>query len=308
MAPGEAEYFSEVMKWGNEKPWKVLEVRLKHTSDFGPSDVITDGSGNITSMPLLIGKPCFARPEVFFRHGRRTRIFRDANGIDRLSSNHQCGRCPIGVWEACGRTSYERIQSDLSMKEAFAEWRDVCAAAFGGDLVCTGVASLSWGAFKKAIAHRGRFENSNIQAIRDAEECERLEKNERNASRKATQRAKVREACVQGIEDGSSGRSLDMERDRRREALLEVLGKRDQHPSLAKVPANKCQATAAITANAWMVREMLVGAGEVCNPGRIANYMAKNGLSEGLEYPTLKARMASDLKRITICERLGVWV
>ena len=79
-------YEKLVFHWGHIDPWGYGEgsIRLSHKKKFGAADVVTDGIGNITAMPHLLGKPCFGRPETFFRHGNRTLPY-------TLSSGRKCG-------------------------------------------------------------------------------------------------------------------------------------------------------------------------------------------------------------------------
>jgi hypothetical protein len=81
----------------------------------------------------------------------------------------------------------------------------------------------------------------------------------------------------------------------------------DQPPSRSKVTAEKRDATATITANAWAVRKLLHASGMDARPGTIARKMVDHDLSAGCSYGTLKARIANDLRRADECERDGLW-
>lgn len=302
-------YRDEVMTWGNQAPWKKLGIRVSHRVTFPASAVKRDGQGNILSMPLLPRKPCFGRPEAFFRHGRRVIQVRLPGGRSVDSSKHQCGSCPKGVWQACAETSWERVQSDPAILKAFREWRSFCQANFNGELRYTGPASLLWGAFKEAIASRGPFLSSNDEELERQRVLEQAEKRRKWVEIKRRQREAMRAQArlAKQLPDKQFVSNLISERDRRRDTLLRVLGRSDQPPSRSKVPADKRMATATITANAWAISKLLWASGEDPRPARIARLMVERGLSAGTTYPTLKARIANDLRRARECERDGLW-
>ncbi len=304
-----ATYYDSVMIWGNLSPWTKLGVRLKHQIRFDPSDVVRDGRGNILSMPVLEDKPCFGRPEAVFRHGQRSKKIKLSDGRIVDSTRHQCALCPAGVHEACVRTAYERVTSDPHISLAFRAWKQHCDTFFNGRFTCTGSASRLWGAFKLEIARRGPFVSSNDKAVTDLELQRRDALREKWKIKKREQRQLERQNARLARQPPSQQfvRNLEDERDRRFDALLAVLGQSGQPPSRIRVPADKWEATATITANAWAVRELLQASGRNAGPGSIARQMAQRNLNAGVAASTLKARMKNDLKRADECERDGLW-
>lgn len=302
-------YHDSVMHWGNRSPWKKLEVRLSHKVNFKPSDVVTDGKGNILSMPTLEKKPCFARPEVVFRHGQRRKKIPAKNGKIVESTKHQCGACPAGVHEACARTAYERIRSDPNMHQSFHAWKDHCDKNFRGAPTCTGTASRPWGDFKRAVANRGPFVTSNDAALLNLQQQKQDAQREIWKVKKRQQRKIAREHAQRARELPSEQfvRNVIDERDRRAGALLAVLGQRGQPPTRAQVPADKRESTAIITANAWAVRIILMAAGRNAAPGTVARLMTENNLGAGVLLQTLKERIKRDLTRGEECEKDGLW-
>lgn len=301
--------FEDVMTWGNQSPWKTMGVRLKHKTSFRPEEVVRDGRGNILSMPVLEAKPCFGRPEVVFRQGKRTRKRELPGGRIVDWKNHPCGSCPAGVHEACVRTAHERVMSDPVMWQAFQGWHEDCKTHFNGEFVCIRAASLSWGAFKRAIAARGPFENSNDAEVAKLEQQKRDEQREKWKNRKRLQRHWERALArqEQQLPSGQFVVNLKEERDRRFESLLDVLGRSDQPLSRSRVQPEKREATAGITANAWAVQTLLRASGQNASPGTIARVMVEKNLSAGTQLGTLKTRMPNDLKRADECERDGLW-
>ncbi len=308
-----ATYRDEVMTWGNMDPWKVLDVRLKHQVEFTDTDVTRDGKGNVKDMPLLPDKPCYGRPEVFFRQGKRSRKQRvSVRGVVRVidAKNHQCARCPHGVWDSCARTAMERVNADPAIRKAFEEWRDECEANHNGALVCTGTASWPWGRFKDAIAAHGPFENSNDNAIRELEEADRKEQREkwRRNQRRRRERQRADARAARELASRQFVLNVREERDRRRDLLQSILGQPGQPKSRSHVRAKDAAATAAITTNAWAVSEIMRGSGITPKAGSIARIMAAHGLSAGIPRASLNARIKNDLARAEGCLADGVWV
>lgn len=302
-------YHDSVMIWGNQSPWKQLAPRLNHATRFRPEDVVTDGKGNILSMPTLERKPCFARPEAVFRHGKLTKKIRLKDGRIVDSTKHQCGSCPAGVREACMLVASERVLSDPAIIQEFRAWWNDCKRHFAGELTYTGLASHSWGDFKRAIANRGPFANSNDAAVLDLQQQKQNAKREQWKQQKRYQRQLARERAQQAQQLPSEQfvRNVIDERDRRANALLAVLGQSGQPPSRAKVPSDKRESTATITANAWAVRTILTASGRNAQPGTVARLMTEHNLGAGVLGPTLKERIKRDLKRAEDCEKDRIW-
>lgn len=302
-------YRDSVMIWGNRDPWKQLGIRLNHKTNFKDADVVRDGMGNILDMPLMPRKLCHGRPEVFFRHGKRTRKQRLRDGRIIDAKNHQCARCPLGVWESCGRTAMERVNSDPAIRKAFEDWRAECEANHQGAFVCTGSASWPWGRFKEAIAARGPFESSNDNALRKFEEEEEKKQRAKWVRDQRLKRERQREAARDARELPSRQFVLNVrdERDRRRDQLHSVLGLPGQSRSRSQVHAKDAASTAVITANAWAVGEIMKAAGVAARPGSIARVMAGHGLSAGVSRATLNARIKNDLIRADGCITDGIW-
>lgn len=302
-------YQDEVMIWGNLSPWKRLGIRVSHTTEFKPDDVIRDGNGNILNMPVLVKKPCFGVPSAVFRHGNRDQKFTRPDGSVIYSQKHQCGSCPEGVRSACIETAEERVNSDPEIRDALKAWLGHCDLYHGGELTYTGPASRPWGALKKAIAARGPFMSANDKALQEREAQQMKDNKHKSVEQKRAQRRRARQATqsAQSVPSKQFLFNLSDERDNRYYALLEVLGKPDQPPSRSKVPASKREATAAITANAWAVRELFSATGQQPNPTKIARYMTENGLNAGTPFETLKARIKNDLQRADDCSKDQLW-
>jgi hypothetical protein len=97
------------------------------------------------------------------------------------------------------------------------------------------------------------------------------------------------------------------ERDLRKQILISVLGQPGQPRARRQVLTDDVDRTATIMANAWAVGEIMREAVVVPKPGSIARVMTDHGLGDGLERPTLNARIRNDLKRSDDCEADGTW-
>jgi hypothetical protein len=195
------------------------------------------------------------------------------------------------------------------MRQSFNDWIAHCKTQHGGALTYTGSASRPWGAFKEAVATRGPFFNAREQEVRDwdskQEERRRTKWQRQKESQRDRQRTRLR--AERKLPTVQYFINLQDERDRRVDALLEVLGRADQPKSRSKVPEAQRESTARIVANAWAVRELSKETGQELKPGTIARLMAENGLNAGVPYATLKARIKNDLVRADECERDGIW-
>lgn len=300
------EYFDSVMKAGNRDAFTHWP-RLSHKDVIEPDDVELDREGNITDMPLLRGKPCFGRPETFLRHGDRERVIR-LNGRQMPSTNHQCRSCPLATWQSCKTVVEHRVQADRGMREAYAAWVKK-SDPNAGKRNFVGQTGRLWGEFKRAIAARGPFSNANDDALAEEEVRNRRSEVDQWRTNKAKQRHKARERRKreQQLPSRQFIENAIRERDNRRDALEAALADPRNPRSFTRVPALKRAATAAITANAWVVRMILAQSGRPCGSGTVAARLVDCGLNEGVALATLKARMPNDFLRAEQCERLGIW-
>ena len=166
-------YENLVFHWGHVDPWGKGEgrIRLNRKTKFGAADVLTDGVGNIIAMPILLGKPCFGRPETFFRHGNRTLPHTLPSGAKTRSVAHRCGACAVsGVREACKKVSVERVRSDPKISAALGLWART-SQALHAKYVYVGDAGRYWTAVLKAIADRGPFASVNDVIVAEDDLC-----------------------------------------------------------------------------------------------------------------------------------------
>lgn len=292
-----SEYEKDVFAWGSDDPW-LGRKPLKHRTEFSSDEVVTDGRGNVISMPILEDKPCFGRPEVFVRqYGRKKMIKRGTREVEVHGS--RCGSCKIGP--ACEKISTERINSDPQIREAFRRWSDHCRAAHGGKRVYSGpIQGRMWERFKRTIADHGPWSSSNEGKLRELAETKKREERDRwrvnkireRAQDRAERKAEHEPPAREFIENAAE------ERNRRAAILEQQAGKPCTHRSISRIMPKDAAATAALTADVWLANLILRSMGYKPGPGRIASQLGKWNRTGGNSYAVLKARIAADLRRI----------
>lgn len=296
-------YEEEVWAWGKAKPWTV---KLSHKVRFGAADVLTDGVGNILALPLLLKKPCFGRPETFFRHGAMVQI-QTVRGRVIESTSHQCGRCPVRY--ACQFVCKERVLSDPNMTAALRAWKHHSESMSPGKFIYTGSAGFFWTDFKRAVAGRGRFSSSNDEAIREHERAAVDAVRMKATDRKRASRERLRREKAKDHEIPSPQYLLNAERERddRADILFSIAGDPKMPPCVSKIPSAHARRTAEITADAWLMQTIDNAMGFRSGYGTLARKMFQDGRGEGLSMASLKARMFKDLCRVAELEQSGVW-
>ena len=291
-------YEKLVFHWGHVDPWGKGEgsIRLNHKTKFGAADVVTDGMGNITAMPHLLGKPCFGRPETFFRHGNRTLPYTLPSGKETQSVAHRCGACGVsGVREACRKVSVERVLSDPTISAALSLWGKT-SQSMHSEYVYVGAAGRYWTAVLKAIADRGPFASVNDAII--AEYDLRNYEMRRKAESAARQRRRLVNQC-QGLPPTTEFSSAASNEQARRHDILRKLAKDPTAPSIIyKMHAEGRR----LLSNVWLASVMLKEQ-RIAPTGRaIAIWLIERSLHEGMKFESLRTRVARDMKRISMLE------
>jgi hypothetical protein len=299
------DYEAGVFAWGNARPWDD-KPRLSNKDKFDWADMRSNGIGDVLVQPILRKKPCFGRPECFFRHGHKHHDPMMLKGRMQRPLT-RCGRCP--VYDACKTLSAERVYSDDGMALALAAFGRDCAVRHGSKLTYTGETGWLWTAFKKAVATRGPFFNVNDARVHQME----IEKAEitrqkmlrsKKTEREAQRRSKLANHRKPSI---SFQRNARRQSDRYRKILINAAGGANLPRCLSKIRPGDAAKTATLTANAWLTDTIRGAMGYVRKPGTIARVMVNQGLNEGLSYAVLKARVGKDLRRADEMIALGHW-
>lgn len=304
-------YEKEVWRWGSANPWHKRygrRVMLNHKTKFAWADVRTDGKGNllaIDGVTALERKPCFGRPEYFFRHGRKAGPTIKTSYATLKSTASRCGRCPI--YDACMKLNLERLDSCPPAKAALIAFRD---GQVGRKRSYTGPkAGRLWEAFKRAIADHGpwsSFNDAALEALKAAKDATVREADRRRAkrwyaARRATNHTEeapnepMPAAVFKGIQHLRD--DINAHRDRRRDLLRHLRANPDAPPSIRKLADHSCE----IMADVWRAKATLDMEGREVTVPNVLAFFERHHIS----YPIsgLRVRLYADLKRLNTLER-----
>lgn len=269
--------------------FKISMVR----TEFEPSEVITDGVGNVSAMPPLIGRPCFGIITAYLRHGSMEEIY-----VRRMRKTRpsRCGRC--GVQRACHGLAKERIKSSPILIEKVAEWvKKGGRGMFKSDSqLRTGKGSwtsLTWNAASIS------FISSNDMVVMSHSQAKKIEIFAKDRERKRIARKKARQ---DGIVDADLVAQAIVERERR-QMYLEAARKNSAAPHwIKRLPDGSAEKIA----DAWLTQYLLSVARRKTNPNRVASAMQFQNKYRSSNKDSLRARLAVDLPRVAVLERLAL--
>lgn len=266
--------------------YESFTIPMRNQGDFGWYDVKTDKKGNITSMPLLVGRPCFGIITARLRHGTLTDTTIRRGKFVRMVPS-RCGRC--NVHDACHRLVDERIKASSDIEEAVKVWskkggRNIFETqeAFHANRGC-------WTTLVQTVRNKV-FTSVNDQAVAAswiAEEKARLEK---DRIRKAEERRKARR---RGVVDFDLAKQAMVERNDR----IVRLEHARKHASPPHWITKLNDQSSTNIADAWMTHYLLRSAKNITNPSSIATKMMKRCRYRHLAHGSLRARLKNDLAR-----------
>lgn len=260
------QYIDEVRKFGGPKPYEGDEGRtnLSHKVKFFPADVKTDGKGNIIDMPLLPRKPCFGRPERYFRampDSRRAAALEDQSlreFMRFIPGGTPCEKCPVN--DACAAVTFERIDSVLGLNTRLEAWAEASEQFQGEKRFIISPARDAWAAFLDAIVSGGGWSSVNDARVAAAahEANERRLENRRTAAHRSRQARKRRHPSVPpSIIDNRLIHAIDKESDRRRIRLLDLVSRKTGPRSIRSLKVENCLRLI----NVWKAQVSLAVAG-----------------------------------------------
>lgn len=266
--------------------YEFYTIPMRNQSDFGWYDVKTDKKGNVTSMPLLVGRPCFGIITARLRHGTLAdTIIRRGKFAGTVPS--RCGRC--NVHDACHRLVDERITAKPVIADAVKNW----ANKGGRDIFKTQEAFHanrgSWTTLVQTVRNNV-FTSVNDQAVAASWIAEEKARLERDRIRKAEERRKARR---RGIIDFDLAKQAMVERNDR----IVRLEHARKHASPPHWITKLNDQSSTIIADAWMTHYLLRAAKNITNPSSIATKMMKRGRYRHLAHGSLRARLKNDLAR-----------
>lgn len=277
------------------------KLNLNQQTTFTRDDVRLDDRGNIVDMPLLRRKPCFGRPERYFR-GISEKAFKETwigeeLFIDEVPTG--CQRC--SVLKVCGEVCDSRVASD-----------PVIAAKLEG---CDGIAAnlahpfrnsvllRQWIHFAHAIKEHGGW--TNVNDARVAMDDYKREEERRKKRRKAAREKRQRDKIARGRRSkfipvtAEFCRSLDAEMARRLQILINLRSYSMSPKWISKLKEVDCE----FHVNVWAARELLKRQGENYTGTAIACDMEKRCTITGqLSSASLRNKVYRALERINKLE------
>lgn len=297
-------YIADVRRFGGSKPYYTTDGRrtnLSHKTDFAQGEVVTDGAGNIKQMPILPKKPCFARPERWFRAFVGSAPWTNENG-ERVPGDTPCDTCEKscpGVYAACFTVAEERVNSDQRIADSLNEWIDACGTELGAKCFVLPRSKL-WGAFLNAITDSGGWTNVNDYQVKIHDFLKADQKRiEVNLYRKRKRmRDKAARRGQQPPITAHFEQALEQERDRRAKHIkflrsLPMCAKPNMR-WLSTLPDETCDRIADV----WACRTMLLREGSDTTHTLIAERLSLNGKTYGsTTTKALAARVGEDIRK-----------
>ncbi|MEP2988465.1 MAG: hypothetical protein ABJN65_15710 [Parasphingorhabdus sp.] len=286
-----AEWPQKAIRWAKKEPTHYREVvaRLPNKSEFGPDDVELDDFGNITDMPLLIGKPCFGIPTAFLRHGGKQSVY-----VHRQKKRQpsRCMKCNVRL--ACEKVCLARIKLIPEMKEAIQSWQD----KGGRKGLKTPVKYPKCDVAMQKIARLTKenpFQSSNDERVREHYKQKKIDFLEKDRLRKRRARARALKA---GRLDDDVLDYFDRCRFYRLNLLREECRRAPLPPKLRHLDAQGMMNTTDV----FLERSILLAEHSKVNPSVVAKRLMKKGKANGSSHNVLRARVSKDLQRIQFLE------
>jgi len=286
------DYASKLKRWAQPRPLPK-GVRFTNTLLF-PSDIVTDGKGNILSMPLLVRRPCFGIAPAFLFHG-----LKDPDPSKRfMTSSTRCERCIARP--ACEAVVKERLafaaqessaEGDATLSDGLKAWDE--AGGFESRGFDKALSKLKWqgrAAIEQPFS-RFTFTSCNDEAVGaywDAE-TERLRQ---KAARKTWKELQA------DLKQGKGLVELEQLLDRaaqERELLLVAAKTSPQPPQyMNRWPVSSLERICRV----WWGLQYARLRGLKTNASVIAKCLIATGRNAGVDYDKLYQYVRKDLRRI----------
>jgi hypothetical protein len=285
-------YQEKIDHWMGEQPWSPSGVSVRFKQAPTVFKVSTDGDGNITRMPLLIGRPCFGIISAFLRFKDRSKFVRGRG----MLPDSRCAACNARI--QCEKIIISRIKALPLLRQIYDEWlkADGPMIFMKSDGEGTRARTLLRRLCMVARSTPFTSVNDTVVASHYLEEDQiRLEK---DRDRKAKERRKNQRS---GILDERHTDDLKEAADRRR---LIIIG-----ASLGPNPVsgfkNLPQDSIWDMMEVWHGRETLKAEHTNHNAPSIARWIIANGMRNNCKnYASLATRVAKDLDRIFRFEKI----
>lgn len=281
------EYNVKVMKWSGKVAHPNIK-RMRNPIPLTVSDIQTDSNGNITDMPLLVGRPCFAIPTAYLR--QRMASPKYVPNMQRMMPASKCERCKVR--QACKAVTVERLRVAATqvpqLTPALRDWTSVGGFDLEGfEKALNILGEAGWRNVYFAL-QKVDFSSSNDLAV-SAYWKDITEK----AYAKAT-RDRLANGWKNGDETSKLISGLNQGRQERIASLAASISSASPPKYLRRYsPADVNRITAA-----WWGREYAKLTGKKVNSSSIARIIIETNLNYGIAHSSLRSSVKSDLEKI----------
>jgi hypothetical protein len=293
MSPAE-----KVRHWIGDKAWTLdgKQLRLPRIRPFSPAQVAVDGRGNVTRMPLLIGRPCFGQVSAFLRHGGGQTVY-----SPRQKSWHptRCARCPVS--KACEFVAEERLRSTPALSNLYRDWRNLG----GRDQTWPKSGPRGTAAVKLRelllelqkmtfTTHRDHEVQDRYQRVIEAKLAKDRERKRRERERQAIEKAKAGD-ITPAVEQVLDGHRMWRAVEHR---------KAGSHPKAPKWLRHLPPDAHIFDANVWLAHTRVWLRGNAPNPYSCAVEFHRIGLEVNRSVNALRDRVGRSIDRLHRLQRL----
>lgn len=290
-------YEQKLRHWGDEEnPWRPEVGRYRFSRPSLGEFRVSMVGGDITSMPKLLGRPCFGILTAYLR-------FRDAvKWVPRagMQPATRCGKCPVST--QCADVVKRRINYVPELKRCHDDW---LLADGSREIVKTGWRDRRSGVLwrrmcKVALAHPCKSKND----VRVAEHYADKDQSQREADR-ARQARKREQARRAGAIDHGHERDIERAMLGRAATVVQAINdarKNDYPRALSRMPSESLKEMLEV----WLGRELLRARQQKPTAAAIARWVVANKKSNSsANENALAVRVSKDLKRITAFEKMS---
>jgi nitrate/TMAO reductase-like tetraheme cytochrome c subunit len=288
-------YREKTLHWAGPAPWNPGGSRLRFKQPKRAFTAMTENKdGNVTYIPLLVGRPCYGIITAFLRYKDE---MKPVKGRGLLPAS-RCSRCILR--DSCQRLVKERIKASPAVKAAHEEWlKAEGPTKFKERDFEHTLAGRLWKRLTVAAADAG-FTSCNDAAVIEHYQRQDQQALADDRRRQAAKRERARKA---GNVDAAHLADLKNAADDR---LLNLTIAR-----IAPIPPREFRGMPSESfidlRNVWLGREVLRAQCKKCRAPDIARWIQVNGLRDASStFAALSTRVTKDLQRLEKFERV-VW-
>jgi hypothetical protein len=285
----------KINHWNAERPWRGLKLPRK-IEPIPPGHIFSDGAGNITKMPPLVGRPCFANVTAYLRHGGGQQFW---NPRTKRWMNSRCMRCKVVT--ACEGIAEERLRATPEIAHAYLEW--LRAGGRRATFKPKSASSLAKAYYRKLL-HLLRTEvqftseNDRVAIAHYEAVLEKRREKDRQRQRDRRLRASLERARA-GQFDKHTETILNSQRIWRQIRHAEAR----EHPRGPRQLIAAGPDSSAFDAQVWLVKTRFELRGKSVNASNTAKGMQSLGFELHRSHNALRDRVRRSLTRVALLER-----